>query len=102
MEDIITHEEETPITAMMKQMHAMQVKLNKLEKEKEPKEFSMEALCPFPFDKDLYMPPFPKKVEIPKYDKYDGNSNTQDHVREFCTQSMEFMHEPTYLMHLFP
>ena len=80
----------------------MQVKVNKLEKEKEPKDFSMETLCPFPLDKDLYMPPFPKRVEMPKYNKYDGNSDPQDHVREFCTQSMEFMHEPTYLMCLFP
>ena len=83
-------------------MHAMQVKVNKLEKEKEPKDFSMETLCPFPFHKDLYMPPFPKRVEMPKYGKYDGNSDPQDHVREFYTQSMEFMHEPPYLMHLFP
>ena len=80
----------------------MQVKLNKLEKEKEPKEFSMEALCPFPFDKDLYMPPFPKRVEMPKYDKYDRNFDPQDHVSEFFTQSMDFIHEPTYLMHFFP
>lgn len=85
VEDIIVPEVETPITAMMKQMHAMQVKLNQIEKEKVPKEFSMEALCPFPFDKNLYMPPFLKKMDIPKYDKYDGNSDPQDHVREFCT-----------------
>lgn len=44
---------------------------------------------------------FPSRVEIQKFDKYDGNSNTQDHVREFYALCMEFMHEQTYLMRLF-
>lgn len=48
------------------------------------------------------MPPFPKGVELPKYEKYLGTTNPQDHLREFGTLSMEFMHDQTYLMFLFP
>lgn len=31
-----------------------------------------------------------------------GKSNPQDHLREFCVMSIEFMHNTTYLMRLFP
>lgn len=48
------------------------------------------------------MPPFPSRVKIPKFDKYDGISDPQDHVREFSASCMEFMHDQTYLMRLFP
>lgn len=47
------------------------------------------------------MPLFPSRVDIPKFDKYDGNSDPQDHVQEFCALCMEFMQENTYLVHLF-
>ena len=62
----------------------------------------LDALCPFPFDKNLDMPPFPRGVELPKYDKYFRTTDPQDHLREFGALSMEFMHNQTYLMHLFP
>ena len=48
------------------------------------------------------MLPFPKDIEVPKYDKYDGNGDPHDHVRHFYAISMDFMHEDTFLMHLFP
>lgn len=48
------------------------------------------------------MPPFPKGVEIPKYDKYLGTLDPQDHLHEFDALSMEFVHDQTYLLHLFP
>ena len=48
------------------------------------------------------MPPFPKGVELPKYDKYLGTSDPQDHLWEFGALSMEFIHDQTYLMRLFP
>lgn len=44
---------------------------------------------------------FPPNCEIPKYDKYNGRTDPQDHVREFHTMSMEFVHEDIYLMRLF-
>ena len=64
--------------------------------------FTLESIFPFLFDKSLSMPPFPKGVELPKYDKYLGMSDPQDHLREFRALSMEFIHNQTYLMHLFP
>ena len=66
------------------------------------KTYTLDALCPFPFDKTLDMPPFPQGVALPKYDKYVGTTDPQDHLREFGALSMEFMHNTTYLMRLFP
>ena len=63
--------------------------------------YTLDALCPFPFDKSIDMPPFPRGVELPKYDKYFGTSDPQDHLWEFDAFSMEFMHNQTYIMHLF-
>ena len=71
------------------------------DKDKPTKTYILDALCPFPFYKNLDMPPFPR-VELPKYDKYFGTTNPQDHLWEFGALSMEFMHNQTYLMHLFP
>ena len=48
------------------------------------------------------MPPFPRGVELTKYNKYFGTSGLQDCLRVFSTFSMEFIHNQTYLMHLFP
>lgn len=48
------------------------------------------------------MPPFPRGAELPKYDKFLAATNPQDHLREFGDLSMEFMHDQTYLMRLFP
>ena len=61
-------------------------------KDKPIKMYTLDTLCPFPFDNILDMPPFPKGFGFPKYDKYFGNSDPQDHLREFDTFSMEFMH----------
>jgi hypothetical protein len=36
------------------------------EKDKPIKIFTMDALCPFSFDKSINMPPFPRGVELPK------------------------------------
>ena len=64
--------------------------------------YTLDALCPFPFDKTLDMPSFPPGVALPKYDKYVGTTDPQDHLREFGALSTEFMHNMTYLMRLFP
>ena len=48
------------------------------------------------------MHPFPKDIKVPKYDKYDRNGDPHDHVRYLYALSMDFMHEDTFLMHLFP
>ena len=41
------------------------------------------------------MLPFPKDIEVPKYEKYDGNRDLHDHVRQFYALSMDFMHDDT-------
>lgn len=48
------------------------------------------------------MIPFPRDVDIPKYDKYDGNEDPHNYIRQFYALSMEFMHDDTCLMWLFP
>ena len=71
-------------------------------KDKHVKTYTLDALCPFPFDKNIDMPPFPRGVELPKHDNYFLTTDPQDHLWEFKALSMEFMHNKTYLMHLFP
>ena len=62
----------------------------------------MEDICPYPFDKKLLMVPFLPHFQVPKFDKYKGNMDPQDHVREFCVACIEVAHNETYLMRLFP
>lgn len=64
--------------------------------------YSLQEICPYPFDISLNMIPFPPNCEIPKYEKYNGKTDPQDHIREFGTMIMEFTHEEKYLMRLFP
>ena len=71
------------------------------DKDKPTKIYTLDSLCPFPFENSIDMPPFPREVELPKYDIYLGNFDPQDHLWEFGTLSMEFMHDQTYLMYLF-
>ena len=48
------------------------------------------------------MVPFPRDIEVPKYDKYDGNGDPHDHVHHFYALSRDFICEDTYLLRLFP
>ena len=72
------------------------------DKDKPVKTYTLDTLCMFPFHKNINIPPFPRGVEFPKYYKYFGTTNPQDHLWEFGALSMEFMHNQTYLMCLFP
>lgn len=63
--------------------------------------YSLDDICPYPFDQSLNMVAIPLNFEIPKYDKYNGKSDPRDHIREFCTMSLEFSHDDTYMMRLF-
>ena len=58
------------------------------DKDKLVKTYTLDTLCPFPFDKSIDMPPFPRGVELPKYDKYFGTTNPQDHLQEFGSLSI--------------
>lgn len=62
----------------------------------------MEDLRPYPYDRSLYMPPFPQHFESPKFDKYRGKGDPRDHIREFFTSCIEVAHEDTYLLRIFP
>ena len=97
IENIITKEKETKNDRMQKKIQGMQDQLLKLMKNKDKpnKQFLLDIICLFPFEKGLFMPPFPKGVGLPKYDKYLGTSDPHDHLREFGTLSMEFMHDQT-------
>ena len=64
--------------------------------------FSLDSIFPNPFDKSVDMKDFPRKIEIPQYEKYDGIEDLNDHVHQFYTMSFEFHHEDSYLMRLFP
>ena len=67
-----------------------------------PKMSFVESLCALLFDRSLYMVPFPRDKEVPKYDKYDGNGDPHDHVHHFYALSMDFIHEDMCLLRLFP
>ena len=94
VETIVTPEEETETSKLQKQLKIVQDQLAQMMKDKDKftKTYTLDALCPFPFDKNLDMPPFLRGVELPKYEKYFGTTNPQDHLREFGALSMEFMH----------
>lgn len=64
--------------------------------------FQQKDLCPFPFDKALYMTPFPHGYIIPNFPKYNGKCNPIEYIREFSTMCIDIAYDPTYLMRLFP
>jgi hypothetical protein len=66
------------------------------------KKYALEDICPYPFNRQLTMIPFPKHYEIPKFDRYNRKTDPIDHVREFRNMILEFTHEDTYLMSWFP
>lgn len=97
VETIITPKEDSKTSKLQKQLKIMQDQLAQMmhDKEKLMKAYTLDALCPFLFDKRIEMPPFLRGVELPKYDKYFGTTNTQDHLQEFSALFMEFMHNQT-------
>lgn len=94
VETIVIQEEETETSNLQKQLKAMQEQLAQMmhDKDKPTKTYTLETICPFPFDKGLDMPPFPRGYELPKYDKYFRTSDPQDYLRELNVLSMEIMH----------
>ena len=68
---IITLEEETEMSQLKKKLKIMQDQMAQMMKDKDKpatKTYTLDSLCPFPFEKNLDMPPFPRGVELPKYD----------------------------------
>lgn len=54
-------------------------------------------LCPYPFDMSLVMKPFPKGFDIPKFDKYYGMGNPEDHIKEFQVHFMEVTYDDNHV-----
>lgn len=104
VETIFMPKEETKTSKLQKKLKIMQDHLAQMmrDKDKPMKTYTLDTLCPFPFDKSINMHPFPRGVELPKYEKYFRTTNPQDYLQEFGALSMDFMHDQTYLMHLFP
>ena len=90
VETLVPKEEETKNAQLQKKMQTMQDQILQLmkDKDKPTTQFTLDSIYPFPFDKSLQMPPFPKGVELPKYDKYLGKSDPQDHLRKFGALSV--------------
>ena len=65
------------------------------------KDFSFEEICPFPFDKFINMIPFPPKFEIPKFDKYTGETFPITHLKEFSILCQEVAYSDDYLKRIF-
>lgn len=82
-------------------MQSLQQKLQDIQRGT-TKIYSLDDICPYPFERTLNMIPFPQNFDFPKYGKYNGRSDPIDHVKEFHTMSLEFTHDDTYLMRLFP
>ena len=100
---LIQEREPTEVENLRNALQATQKDVQKLRLELEPPKTSfVESICALHFDRSLYMVPFPQDIEVPKYYKYDGNSDPHDHVQHFYALSMDFIHEDTYLLQLFP
>ena len=79
---LVQRREPTKVECLKKELQELRLKVDP------PKTAFVNSLCALPFDRSLYMVPFPRDIEVPKYDKYDGNSDPNDHVRHFYALSM--------------
>ena len=78
---IIQEREPTKYETLKNDLQQTKQCVQQIALEKEPPKTSFfESICVLPFDRSLYMVPFPQDIEVPKYDKYDGNSDPHDHV----------------------
>lgn len=86
---------------LAQQIEKMQTQIKALQTKSTKKLYTEQDLCPNPFDKILYMPPFPKHFEAPNFEKYKGKGNPKDHIRGFYVACIEPTYDDTYLIHLF-
>lgn len=62
-------------------MQELRRKLTQLKMVKEkPKMSFFESICSLPFNRNNCMVQFFRDIELPKYDKHDGNGDPHDHV----------------------
>lgn len=65
------------------------------------KDFSFEEIFPFPFDRSINMILFPPIFEIPKFDKYMGETCPITHLKDFFVIFQEVAYSEDYLKRLF-
>lgn len=75
---------------------------SKTSKQERQKFYAQRDLFPYPFDRNIEIIPFPLGFEIPKFDKYKGWGNIEDHIKEFYVACMEVGYNDSHLIHLFP
>lgn len=76
------NEEESPLDIVTQKLQDLQLEMERMKRGKiQLAKFSLEKVCPLPFDKSITFTPFPPNVQIPKYDKYFGTLDPQDHLR---------------------
>ena len=61
---------------------------------------SFDEICPF--DKSVHVAPFPAGFEIPKFDKYTGETCPVTYLKEFSVLCQEVAYSDDYLKRLFP
>ena len=93
---------QNPNEDLLQQFKQLSKQVKTLAVQKKQTLYIERDLHPNPFDKSLYMPPFPKHFEAPRFEKYHGKGNHVDHIRELCASYTKLSDEPTYLMRLFP
>lgn len=86
-----TNHVDNPITTLTQQLQTLQTQIQDMQRGN-VRRYSLQEICPYQFDINLNMIPFPIGCETPRYKKYDGRTDPQDHIREFCIVSMEFAH----------
>lgn len=80
MQRIITKREPTEAEILREEMQELRNQREQIKVSKEqPKTSFVDLICSLPFDRSLCMLPFPKDIEVPKYDKYYGNGDPRDH-----------------------
>ena len=91
-----------PNEELLRQFKKLSEQVEALGVQKKQALYTKRDLCPNPFDKSLYMPPFPKHFKAPRFEKYRRKGNPIDHICEFCVSCTKLSDDPTYLMRLFP
>lgn len=85
----------TLIEILAQQVQNLQRQMTNMQTRNEKKSYTMEDLRPYPFDRTLYLLPFPPHFETLRFDKYIRKGDPQDHVKEFFTSCIEVAHEDT-------
>lgn len=70
-----------PLNILVQQIQDLQAQVVKMQSRTSTKQYSLEDIYPYKFDKILVMLPFPPNFKIPKFDKYKGKGDPRDHIK---------------------